>query len=150
MRLNKLKISVGIFMICSHFGAMLLVICLAARYFTFDQALDIVLILAPLFSAFTLGIVSDFVRNRTSHATGPLVNRPFVFVTLFFPFIYTVAVFGLIIAWPMGWIAKIEQLRRGVAACETLIGAGLGIVMGTLFEIPKIPPRNQSIGGEED
>jgi hypothetical protein len=124
-------------MICGHFGAILLVVVLAAQYFTFDQALDIILLIAPLFSAFTLGVVSDFAKNRTKYATGPRVNGAFVFVAFLFPIIYTVAVFGIILAWPVGWIAKIEQLRRGVGACETLIGAGLGVVMGTLFEVPK-------------
>lgn len=124
-------------MIFSHFGATAFVLALAAKYFTFDQALDIISILAPLFSVFTLAVVSDFVKHRTQHAPGPHVNSAFVFVTLFFPVIYTIVVLGLIFAWPMGWIAKIDQLRRGVAACETLIGGGLGIVMGALFELPK-------------
>ena len=137
MRLNTLKTIVGIFMICAHFGAMMYVLALGAQYFRFDQALDIILILAPLFSAFTLAIVADFVKHRSQRAAGPRVNGAFVFVTVFFPIIYTIAIFGLITAWPLGWIAKIEQLRRGVAACETLIGAALGIAMGALFEMPK-------------
>ena len=149
MRLNLLKTIVGIFMICAHFGAMLYVLALGAQYFTFDQALDIVLILAPLFSAFTLAIVTDFVKNRSQRAVGPRVNGAFVFVTLFFPIIYTIAIFGLITAWPMGWIGKIEQLRRGVAACETLIGAALGIAMGALFEIPKTTERKSSRAQDE-
>ena len=102
------------------------------------------LILAPLFSAFTLAIVTDFVKNRSRRDAGPRVNGAFVFVTLFFPIIYTIAIFGLITAWPIGWIGKIEQLRRGVAACETLIGAALGIAMGALFEMPKVTERKSS------
>jgi hypothetical protein len=149
MRLNKLKTIVGIFMICAHFGAMMYVLALGAQYFSFDQALDIVLILAPLFSAFTLAIVTDFVKHRSQRAAGPRVNSAFVFVTLFFPIIYTVAIFGLITAWPMGWIAKIEQLRRGVAACETLIGAALGIAMGALFEMPKGSEHKSSPSRDE-
>jgi hypothetical protein len=148
MRFNNLKTLVGILLVCAHFGAMFYVLLLGVQYFTFDQALDIILLLARLFSAFTLAIVTDFVQHRHSRARGPLVNGAFVFVALFFPLLYTVAIFGLISAWPFGWIAKMDQLRRGVAACETLIGAALGIVMGALFDVKTAPgsaiPKNDS------
>lgn len=135
MKLNILKSIIGISMVCSHFGAMLFVLVLGTNYFTFDQALDVILILAPLFGAFTLAIVSDFIRNREKKAKGPSVNAPFVFITLFLPSVYVIAVFGLIAAWPLEWITSIDQLKRGVAVCETVVGASLGLVIGSLFDL---------------
>jgi hypothetical protein len=148
MHFNHLKTLIGIFFICAHFGAILYVLLLGVQYFTFDQELDVILLLAPLFSAFTLGIVTDFVKHRQSRARGPRVNGAFVFVSLFFPLVYTIAIFGLVYAYgPLGWIGKFDELRRGVAGCETIIGAALGIVMGTLFDIKTTPSAASTKSG---
>lgn len=121
-------------MILAHFGAMLLVVLLAKSHFTFDQCVDLVFILAPLFSAFTLAVIADFVKRRHSTAKGKRVNGAFLFITLFFPLVYALAVFGFISAWPLGWIDRIDQLKRSLAATETLLSASLGLVFGALFE----------------
>ena len=123
----------------AHFGATLYVLLLGRDYFTFDQVLDILLLLAPLFSAFTLGIVTDFVKHRESRARGPRVNGAFVFIALFFPLLYSIGIFGLISAYPLIVMTKFDQIRRGLAARETLLGAALGIVMGALFDLKTAP-----------
>ncbi len=142
MHANNLKSIVGSFMVVAHFSAMALVLFLGKDYLTYDQCLDIILILAPLFSAFTLAVVSDFIRHRHVIAKGKKVNKRFIFIALFIPLIYTISLFTLILAWPFEWINDITRFRRSISVCETVIGGAVGLIMGTLFDFRKFNERS--------
>jgi len=128
-----LKTTVGIYLVVVHFAAILGVFYLGFTVLELEDALDVIFIMAPIFSVHSTLIVKDFIKNQTRRRKGPRVNRSFMFVSFFLPIVFTIALGIIIFGFANNLITTPALLKRCFAVLETVFGLYLGFVTENLF-----------------
>jgi hypothetical protein len=137
MKRDTLKSTVGLFLILAHFGAICLPFILAYWSFRLEEAGKIALVLAPVFSLYTVAIVKDIIKNQSARSSNKIVNLNFVFISFFFPVLFSIALYGIIIAYALSWIDDFDEMRNALSGVEIIFGVYLGFILDNLFKLPK-------------
>jgi hypothetical protein len=140
MKIESLRTGVGIFFIIVHFAALLYVVLVVRNSLSTSETLEVVLLLSPLFSVYTTAIVKKFLADPHSRTRGRVASGRYIFVVLFFPGVFAFAIFAILYQYKAGPIATVADLRQYLAACETVAGCYLGLVMGNMFDAPQTSP----------
>jgi hypothetical protein len=136
MNRDTLKTAIGVYLILAHFGAICLVLSFSGRYLEFADAVEMALIMTPVFSLYSVAIIKDFIANQSHHQAIARVNFNFVFISFFLPVIFTSAIYAVLFCWRAGVIASLADFRKAISACEVLFGVYMGFVIDNLFHLP--------------
>jgi hypothetical protein len=137
MPIHVLKNTVGLIMIPSHLAAILYcIIALSPRY---GDTLELILILSPVFSLYTLIIFRDFAKEAIQPA-GAVTNANPEHVTTIFSalsisivVVFCGSIFVVMFLYVNQVIETEPLLRKWLSGIEVLLGAYLGVIMETLF-----------------
>lgn len=137
----KLKNQVGILIILANLAIIILVLVLFVMGgFLFDEMTTIIALTVPMFSVYTTAILKNIVSTRTEIAVddGPTVTTQYTFVSWLIPSAFCVYLGTIILlkALNVGF-SSFEQFKVMLVASETIFGAYVGIVLSSMFELPK-------------
>jgi hypothetical protein len=134
---RKLKYSLGVFLISSHFSLLL---CATVLYFvngfSIDEFTTIVAIIAPIFAGYTTSVLAFFIKeahvleDQTSRVTTTYSALSFAIP------IVLVSMFAVAMALKVfnKAFASFEDFKRFVMLVESLFGAYVGMFVYSLFE----------------
>jgi hypothetical protein len=138
----ELKNRLGLFIVASHFGILILVIMFwLSNAFLTEEMTTTVAIIAPFLTTYATAIVRYIIDSR--HDVSP-VSKPltgiFVLVTFAIPGAFVVLIAGAIIlkAFNVG-LDTFENFKIMLATTETIFGLYVGQLLFSLFERPKPP-----------
>jgi hypothetical protein len=135
----KFKDILGISFIFSNFVVIGLVIVLYfLGGFNFDEMTTTVALIVPMFSVYTSSIIYFLQKSRRaiSRTRVPL-RRPYVFVSLGIPLLFTIYLVGIVLAKSYNWgFGTFENFKIVLAMSETIFGVYLGSIVANVF-----PPR---------
>lgn len=140
----ELRNRLGIFLIVSHFGILLLIIAFWLRGgFLVDEMTTSVAIIAPFFAAYTTAILRSIIdsKHRTA-ARGRAVTPVFAFMAFLIPSLFIALVAGAVVlkAFNVG-LTSFEDFKILLGAAETIFGVYVGQLIFSLFEQQKKTPR---------
>lgn len=134
MEQSTVRAVVGWMLLLSHLAAIF-----SAPFFliSFNDAMDVILILCPLTGAFVLIIVQHYAEVMAI-ADPPHVklNKNAAVMTMFLCIALCVAVIGVQYLYWLGRIADIDTLKRAVGIIDTVIGGYTAIMIKRLFASP--------------
>lgn len=128
---NKLKNRLGLFMVTSHFGIILIIVIMRLVERFDDDTLKVALpIVLPLFASYSTAVVKNFIENRRKilDKSSP-VNTTAIFISLFIPAVFILVIFLIVL--------KQAIKPTSVESFAILLGLGesvFGIYLGTIFK----------------
>lgn len=142
MRIRLIRAIFGIGLICAHFAAILYTFWLSRDRLETKEALEIALIMTPIFTVHTLAALNYFVRQAEVSGDTARVSVEFVVVSFLIPSGFVVFIFGSLYMYSLGSIATPDLLKELIGATETLFGAYLGVLSERLFPTKRevVPP----------
>jgi hypothetical protein len=123
---------VGAFLLIGHSFILFYIFYLIKDVFFINQALDLALIISPLFSAYLTLIVKFFLKPLNKKVI-QLVGFNYTFVSFFYPFIFLVSIFLSIHLYKSQAIESFDNLKKIIGAIEVSFGIYLGIIIERLF-----------------
>jgi hypothetical protein len=137
---NKLKSTLGIFLIIAHFVVILMVVVFYfLDAFLFEEMTTTLALIIPMFAVYTTAIIKSIIDNRNIEHNPtipvPHVTNSFVFVSLVLPALFALFVLGLVTlkAFSVGF-DSFEQFKILIGLAETIFGIYVGQIIGSLFD----------------
>lgn len=134
---TKIKSIVGILIVCAQFIVLgLILILYFMGGFLFDEMTTSIALILPMFSLYTTSIIKHFYDNRFNKEEGENLNSTYIFMTLFIPSVFIVALVATIMlkAFNMGF-SSFEQFKTTLTIIQAGFGAYFGLVLTSLFDI---------------
>lgn len=134
----KLKVSVGVFLILSHFLVIVLIVALKIRGgFDYEEMTTAIALIIPMFAAYSTAIIKFFIDNKDVPDEEQLshVRKPFVFVTFLIPALFVSSLISVILlrARRIG-ISDAQQFKQMLGMIETVFGIYIGLLMRSMFD----------------
>lgn len=134
---RKLKYSVGVFLIVSHFGLIIYSIKLYfMNGFNIEEFTTLVAIIAPMFAGYTTSILAFIIKNsRVSKDVSEKVTVVYSVLSFAIPLVL-VAIIGAAIRFKAYNTAfeNFEDFKRFLLIVESLFAAYVGMFVYSLFE----------------
>jgi hypothetical protein len=141
MREHSLKISVGVFLILSHFTVLILVMVVSAiGGMDFAETTMSVALITPMFATYTIAIIRFIIDHKgADEVKSPLVNKAYIFISFFIPALFISAI--VLLRGYRIWIRDPEMYKYLLGAAETIFGVYVGMILRDMFEIKKRPQK---------
>jgi hypothetical protein len=133
MTRGTVKNCVGAFLLLTQAFCIGGVVVLMGDYLQVSDGLDVLFIVAPIFSAYSMAVVREFLRGTSDAADARVAPFGFVFVSFLFPVLFACALAAVLWGFRIGVIESIDTLKRAFAAVETVFGVYVGAVTHALF-----------------
>jgi|SRR5215471_7438461 len=133
---GRIRKGLGLFIIASHFGAIILVIGLFfAHGFLFEEMTTTLALVVPMFASYTTAIVRYIIKHRHSPESQRTVSMEFAFLAFSLPSIFVLCVFAMIVAKALNLaFQNFDQFKTLLAVLESLFGLYVGYFITELFE----------------
>lgn len=136
---SRVRAIVGLFLVASQFGLMLLVIFLFAvprpRGFTFEEMTTTLGIFLPAFAAYTVPITRHIVDNRYKKTRGRQVDGLFVTLAFALPMLFAAIVAGCTLLKAFGYaFENFEQFKTFLGIIQSAFAVYVGLFVTSLFE----------------
>lgn len=137
----ELKNRLGLFVIASHFGVLLLVLLfwLSGNFLT-EEMTTTVAIIAPFLATYATAIIRYIIESRHDLAPeGPSLTGTFVLITFAIPgaFVFVIAGAVILKAFNIGGLNTFENFKIMLGTAETIFGVYVGQLIFSVFERPK-------------
>ncbi|MFO1419639.1 MAG: hypothetical protein U1F59_01515 [Candidatus Competibacteraceae bacterium] len=135
-----LSTRLGLFLVVSHFGILLLVMGLwLLGGFLTEEMTTAVAIIAPFFAAYTTAIVRHIIQTRNQTARrGRKVTASFAFLAFLTPSLFVFLVTLAILLKALNWgLTSFQDFKIMLATTETAFGVYVGQFIFSLFEAPE-------------
>lgn len=134
------KTGVGLFVVLSYFGLLVMTIALyAAGGFLFEEMTTTVALLVPMFGIYTSAVIKHILGSpRKLQAKGEAVTNSYAFISFFVPILFALLV-GIAI-WMKAFniaFSSFDQFKITLGILQTGFGAYMGLVLSALFKIKK-------------
>lgn len=134
---TSLKIRLGITLIFSHFGILLLLIILFANgAFKFEDLTTVVAIIVPMFAGYTTAVISFVIKNKVISAdTSGHVTPLYATLSFMFPVAFTILIAAAILAQAFGSLfSNFEQFKQALVLIESMFAIYVGRLIFSIFE----------------
>lgn len=133
MNETKLRTTVGIVIVLSHFGLLffLLLLTVAGKFTPSELLLTLGLVL-PLFAAYSTAVIRNFLASKGDDQQALPVTSQRVFVSLLLPAL-AVAFLITVVAWKAFGPLGFDDFCTLVGVTETAFGLYIGYVVKSLF-----------------
>lgn len=138
--------AVGLFVVASHFLLIVTAIGLfIAGGFLYDELTTILAVIVPMFGVYTTAIIKKIVADRNVTVdTSKKVTGAFVFLSWFIPILFVGFLFFSIILKSINvGFASFDEFKGLLVAGETLFGAYVGLIIGSLYELKPVSLPNK-------
>lgn len=145
MTQQRLASFVGLFLVISHFAILVLVIASPLYGLHAEQALELAMIIAPLFAAFSTVIIKHFIRNKAKTTDeSPELSVPFVMLSFFLPLVFVIVIIGIFLGFALDIVAMtFTQTKTVIGSLEILFGVYVGMITDSLFQTD-LPPKAEA------
>jgi len=133
MKKSALKNVVGVLILLTQASCIGGIVLLMQDYLKPADGMDLLFVIAPIFSAYSMAVVRDFLMASKARADRRVVPFGYIFVSLLFPLLFATSLGAVLWGFKIGVLQEIDTLKRGVAIIETLFGVYLGAVTHELF-----------------
>jgi hypothetical protein len=137
MTTRKLRYSVGLFLLASHFGLLLVVVALYfLNGFAIDEFTTVIAILAPVFAGYTTSILAYIIGDaNTMKDTTARVTRTYAALAFAVP-LTMIAIIGvsLILKAYNRVFDDFEEFKRFFLLVESMFAAYAGMFVYSLFD----------------
>jgi len=133
MSRSALQSIVGLYLIFAHVTVIIAIFWLSRSHLSFDDALDVVFIVGPVFAAHTTVVVREFVRTASVRQRRQRTTATFAVISFLFPIAFSVGAAFLLFGYADGTVDTPKSLKRGFGALEVAFGTYLGIIVDHLF-----------------
>jgi hypothetical protein len=137
---HELKVKLGVTLVASHFGIlMLLMVLFAAGGFRFEDFTTTVAIIVPMFAGYSTAVTTFIVNDRHSRNTrSPRVSSVYTMMSFAFPLVFTLILASAILAQSFGVVFRdFEQFKQALVLIEGTFAIYVGRFVYSMFERPK-------------
>jgi hypothetical protein len=136
----QLRNQIGMLLIASNILVVASTIVLfLLNGFLYNEMTTTIALVVPMFSVYTTAIIKSIIANRTkTKDETATVSHQYVLLSWILPSIFTIYLVALVFlkAFNVGF-ASFEQFKGLLVASETLFGAYVGLIVGSMFDIGK-------------
>jgi hypothetical protein len=136
----ELKNRLGIFIVVSHFGMLVLVVVIwLLGGFLTDEMTTTVAIVAPFLASYTTAIIKYIVETKNKISTrGKPVTSIFVFMSFCLPGAFSLLLIAAVLlkGFNIG-LRSFEDFKIMLGTTETIFGVYVGQMVFSLFERPE-------------
>jgi hypothetical protein len=146
---HDLKVKLGVTLVASHFGILILLMVLfAAGGFKFEDLTTSVAIIVPMFAGFSTAVTTFIVDDRHStNAWSPRVSSVYTMMSFAFPLVFTLILASAILAQSFGLVFKdFEQFKLALVLIEGIFAVYVGRFVYSMFEPPRSPVAASNSG----
>jgi hypothetical protein len=133
----ELKNRLGLFVIASHFGVLLLVLFFwLSNNFLTEEMTTTVAIISPFLATYATAIIRYIIESRHDLAPkGPPLTDTFVLITFAIPGVFVFVIAGAVIlkAFNIG-LNTFENFKIMLGTAETIFGVYVGQLIFSVFE----------------
>lgn len=136
MNKRKLQNILGIFLILSHIGIILLVFFLFLPMNDFSQLTTTLGLIVPMFSVYTTAIVRFIIKNMEhTEPSQQNVSRMFVFLSFFLPSVFVMYLSSIILMKAYNYaFSNFDNFKVVIGLSETFFGVYVGQIIVSLYE----------------
>jgi hypothetical protein len=137
---NQLKVSLGITLVASHFGIIvLLIILFSAGGFKFEDLTTAVAIIVPMFAGYSTSVTTFVVKNRHKNEDkSPEITMLYAIMSFVFPAVFTFLLVASVVSQSFGKIfANFEQFKQALVLLEGVFAIYIGRFVYSMFERPE-------------
>jgi len=134
MNNNQLRNFIGTLLVFGQGFILCYIFFLLKDTFFMSEALELAALITPLFSVFLVAITKNFLNTRNT--VGRKVGYPFIFISLFYPVVFLIALFLAIFLYQNKTIEAFAGLKKVIGVVETSFGIYLGLVIEKIFPQP--------------
>lgn len=133
---GRIRKALGLFIVVSHFAAIILVVGLFfARGFLFEEMTTTLALVVPMFASYTTAIVRYIIKHRHSPESQRNVSVEFAFLAFSLPSIFVFCVFAMIVSKALNLaFQNFDQFKTLLAVLEGLFGVYIGYFITELFD----------------
>ncbi len=133
---GRIRQSLGLFIIASHFGAVMLVIGFyLARGFLFEDMMTTLALIVPMFATHTTSIVRYVITHRHVSKSQRAASGEFAVLAFAVPLLFVLCLLTMIIAKALNFaFQNFDQFKTILAVIESLFGLYVGYFITELFE----------------
>lgn len=133
---GRIRTALALFIVASHFGAIILVLGLFFVHgFLFEEMTTTLAIVVPMFASYTTAIVRYIIKHRHSPRSQRIVTLEFALLAFSLPLIFVLCVFAMIVAKGFSLaFQNFDQFKTLLAVLESLFGLYVGYFATELFD----------------
>lgn len=135
---SKLRDSVGLLLIISHFVVIMVIIVLTLflERFTFDEMTTAIALILPMFAVYTTVIIKHIIGNRENVNAAPkTVTRNFAFISFFLPILFILAILLIVLSRSeKKGFENFEQFKITLGIIESVFAIYVGQIINSLFK----------------
>jgi hypothetical protein len=136
MREERLKTTLGLYIVVAHFAIILLIVAFwFSDYFLFEEMTTALALIIPMFATYTTVIIRNIIDEmHPTQRESKEVTVAFTFISFFIPSLFTFFIAALIIlkALNIGF-DSFEQFKILLGLAETIFALYVGQIISKLF-----------------
>jgi hypothetical protein len=119
--------------ILGHLGILIYIFLGKTATWDMDRKMTAALTVAPVFAAYFVAVVKNFVAGAEDAGTGPKVNYNYALISFILPAILLLGIIYIVHIFPTQEFSKPEKLQQALAGLEVCLGGTVGFVVDSLF-----------------
>ena len=136
MNKNKLQNILGIYLILSHFGIILLIFFLFIPMNDFSQLTTTLGLVVPMFSVYSTAIIRYIIKNmENTIVSNQNVSKMFAFISFFIPTLFAIYLSSIIILKVYNYaLSNFDHFKIIIGLSESFFGIYVGQIIASLYE----------------
>jgi len=134
---NQVKTIVGWTIVIGHLGILIYIFLGKSGTWDIDRKMSAALTIAPVFTAYFVAVVKNFIARGEEFGPGPMVNFNYAAISFIVPICLLAGVIYVIYTFPSEQFSEPERLQQVLAGLEVCLGGVVGLVVDNLFPSPQ-------------
>jgi len=136
MKKNKLQNILGVYLILSHFGIIVLIFILFLPMNDFSQLTTTLGLIVPMFSLYTTAIIRFIVKNMENTINSEKsVSKMFTFISFLIPSLFVVYLSSIIVLKTYNFaLSDFDDFTIIIGLSESFFGIYVGQIIVNLYE----------------
>lgn len=130
---NKVKALVGWTIVFGHVGILIYIFVGKSDTWDIERKMSAALIVAPVFTAYFVAVVKNFIAKGEEFGPGPKVNFNYAAISILVPMMLLAGVAYVIYVFPSEQFSEQGRLQQALAGLEVCLGGVVGFVVDNLF-----------------
>jgi hypothetical protein len=133
MPTSTLKVIIAAILILGHLAAM--AVCLMVLSRRYPNVLELILVLSPVFTLYSIAVFRDMARNAQVDPLrpDPPLSKAFSFFSILFVSAFCIGILYVMKLFVDQTIPTDSIFRQWLSGIEVVLGGYLGVIMDTLF-----------------
>jgi len=137
MSKNLVKTIVGWTIVLGHIGIIVYIFLGKSGTWDVERKMSAALTVAPVFTAYFVSVVKNFIAKGEELGPGPVVNYNYAAISFFLPACLLGGLVYVVYSFPSEQFSEPERLQQILAGFEVCLGGVVGYVVDNLFPRPE-------------